>query len=407
VVRTLVVDDNDTNLQILEDLLASWGLPVDRAENAPQALRLLESARLANKPYGLAIIDYQMPLMHGGELAELIRSSPNLEDLPIILLASLHASEIGPVRNLINDALTKPVRQKELHRVIERVLANPNGRKAASDPVERRSNRSDVESGPRQSLAAPRILVAEDNPINQVVMVEMLHELGCDVDVVENGRLALDAILTNDYPIVLMDCQMPELDGYEATRRLRASGSPKARIPIIAVTAHAVVGERERALAAGMSDYVAKPVTPTALANVLSKWLEPGTQEAPPSEVSPPKNVQVLTPQNRSQKVIELFLRFAPAQIDSITAAIRSRDDSALRAASHKLKGSCMAIGAIAMARLCAALEPCPERALDLATRLHAEFELVRVSLAEEFRETPTIRPPSKRKSAMRSSERS
>src|SRR5262249_23702840 len=163
-----------------------------------------------------------------------IRSSPGVSDLPIILLASLHASEIGAVRKLINEALTKPVRQKELYRVIERVLANPGQRKAASDPVDRRSNRNDPDSGMPRARSVPRLLVAEDNPINQVVMVEMLHELGCDVDVVENGRLALDAIATNDYPLVLMDCQMPELDGYEATRRLRAAGGPKASLPIIA-----------------------------------------------------------------------------------------------------------------------------------------------------------------------------
>jgi CheY-like chemotaxis protein/HPt (histidine-containing phosphotransfer) domain-containing protein len=241
-------------------------------------------------------------------------------------------------------------------------------------------------------------------------MVEMLHELGCDVDVVENGRLALEAILSNDYPIVLMDCQMPELDGYEATRRLRSSGGPKANLPVIAVTAHAVVGERERALAAGMSDYIAKPVTPAGLAGILSKWLKLDSGEGPPSEAAPETaeltREPVLTSSRRSAKVIELFLRFGPTQIETIHSAVCARDKATVRASAHKLKGSCMAIGAMAMARICAALEPCPERALDLVSRLRAEFELVRVELTEEFRETPTIRPPSKRKSGMTSTER-
>jgi CheY-like chemotaxis protein len=169
--------------------------------------------------------------MHGGELAELIRSSPNLESLPIILLASLHASEIGGVRKLINEAMTKPLRQKELYRVIERVLANPNQRKAPSDPVDRRSGRSDADSGPRRTMSVPRILVAEDNPINQVVMVEMLHELGCEVDVVENGRLALDAILTNDYPLVLMDIRCPSSMDMKPRDASAAPGVPRPAFP--------------------------------------------------------------------------------------------------------------------------------------------------------------------------------
>jgi signal transduction histidine kinase/DNA-binding response OmpR family regulator len=396
-VRTLVVDDNATNLEILEDMLAHWGLPVDRAESGPEALRLLEDARRAGAPYGLAIIDYQMPGMHGGELAELVRKESSTERLPIILLASLHASEIGAARGLINEALTKPIRQKELFRAIRSVLKNPERLKGSSDPSARADDdRAGARLGAGRS--GPRLLVAEDNPINQAVMVDMLEEIGCEADVVENGRLALEAALSKDYPLVLMDCQMPELDGYEATRRLRASGNPRARVPVIAVTAHAVIGERERALAAGMNDYLTKPVTPAQLAAVISKWLPPTERETDPGPLSLAGREQVpgavLGPERRSDTVIELFLRFVPGQIESIARAVEKKDARAVRAAAHKLKGSSMAISAVRMARVCAEIEPFPPRAVELVAKLCAEFEAVRAELTVELgRKGPTERP--------------
>lgn len=246
------------------------------------------------------------------------------------------------------------------------------------------------------AVHVPRLLLAEDNPINQAVMVEMLHELGCDVDVVENGRLALEAISKGDYPLVLMDCQMPELDGYEATRLLRASKGVKAQLPIIAVTAHAVCGERERALAAGMNDYIAKPVTPAALAQALSKWLPAEDAEETPRHGSRapaiPSTCQ-LRAGRRSATVIQLFLRFVPKQIEAIAAAVGARDAHATRASAHKLKGSCMAIGAMTMARACASLELLPDNAPQLLARLADEFQRVKVELTEEFRNSPTERP--------------
>ncbi|HVU02039.1 MAG TPA: response regulator [Polyangiaceae bacterium] len=385
--RTLVVDDNETNLAILEDLLGIWQLPVTRARNGREALDLLMAAHRDGKPFELAIIDYQMPEMHGGELARRIRGDERTKDVPIVLLASLHASELADVRGLINQALTKPVRQKELHRALREALSDPAGRKISSDPSARAWDDRSAVFGTLKLAGAPRLLVAEDNPINQAVMMEVLHELGCDALVVDNGKQALDAILREDFPLVLMDCQMPELDGYEATRQLRRMGGPKSKIPVIAVTAHAVVGERERALMAGMSDYIAKPVSPTALAQLLSKWLPVADGPAPSSDAptEPRPNAALSDDVKRSAKVTELFLRFVPGQIESIATGISQKNPNLVKAAAHKLKGSCMAIGATAMARVCASLEPSPENSAALLQTLRTEFSYVRSELLAEL----------------------
>ncbi len=386
-VRTLVVDDNETNLVILEDILHSWGMPVTRAKSGPEALRLIDRAQTQGTPFELAIVDYQMPEMHGGELTRRIRATFGMRELPVILLASLNASEIGDVRELINEALTKPVRQKELRRAVETVLAQPGESNAASD---RSKVRSDRDLGHARIAGRPRVLVAEDNPINQAVMVEVLRELGCESDVVDNGRLALEAIEQGAYPLVLMDCQMPELDGYEATRRLRRSGGERASTPVIAVTAHAVIGERERALAAGMNDYIAKPVSPAALAQLLAKWL-PAAPAQDDGDARPvrPASPALAIETRRSAKVAELFLRFVPGQIEDIASGVVARDRDAVRAEAHKLKGSSMSIGATAMARIAATLEPFPANAAELLVRLRTEFAYVRTELLAELGATP------------------
>jgi CheY-like chemotaxis protein/HPt (histidine-containing phosphotransfer) domain-containing protein len=233
-------------------------------------------------------------------------------------------------------------------------------------------------------------------------MIEVLHELGCDADIVDNGRAALEAIEQGDYPLVLMDCQMPELDGYEATRRLRAAGGPKASTPVIAVTAHAVVGERERALAAGMTDYIPKPVSPAALSRLLAKWLTILDEPDQPTSDAP-KPVRPASPAlapdvKRSTKVSELFLRLVPGQIESIATAVSAKSAEDVRGQAHKLKGSCMAIGATSMAGVAASLEPFPENSPALIVRLRTEFAYVRTELLAELSTDPVALTPSRSK---------
>jgi two-component system, sensor histidine kinase and response regulator len=366
-VKALVVDDNHTNLAILRDLLSGWGMEVASATSGAEALELLALATRGGTPYQLAVIDFQMPGMHGGELARRMRVDLGLASLPIVMLASLGAGELGDARQHIDETLTKPVRQGELRRAVELAL-----RGRANETRAFRPSPPPVLEGPRKGArfaGRPCLLVAEDNPINQEVVVEILSQFGCSADVVDNGRDALDAIGSRDYSVVLMDCQMPVLDGYEAVRLLRKRGGDKAKTPVIAVTAHAVAGERQKAIAAGMDDYIAKPVSPEALHTLLSRWLplESTKRSSAPGVDTGGKDAALtgsepdLDPgRARSPRVCTLFLSLVPDQIDALLLSISAGDHASVKASAHKLRGSALSIGATRLARLCERLEADP-----------------------------------------------
>ncbi len=355
----VVVDDNQTNLAILDDLLTGWGMRVTTTTRGDEALKLLRTADAAGTPFGLAIIDYQMPGMHGGELARRIRKELGLASLPIVMLASLGMGELRDVQGNVDEMLTKPVRQSELRRALGLALGErkrePGVNGFRTSPLPEHDKRSRT---PRFA-GNPRLLVAEDNPINQEVLLEILTELGCSADVVGDGKSALEAILDRDYPVVLMDCQMPVLDGYESVRRLRRADGPAARTPVIAVTAHAVEGERAKAIAAGMDDYISKPVSVAALGTMLARYLPVVDQI--PTIPAPPDSDRALDPERaRSERVVELFLKLAPSQVETLLEAVAVGDLDHVKSSAHKLRGSSLSIGAPRMARLCEELEAHP-----------------------------------------------
>jgi CheY-like chemotaxis protein/HPt (histidine-containing phosphotransfer) domain-containing protein len=330
-----------------------------------------------------------MPNMHGGELARRMRVDLGLDSLPIVMLASLGAGELGDARQHIDETLTKPVRQGELRRAVELAL---RGREAGTRAF--RPSPLPALDGPKKNprfAERPRLLVAEDNPINQEVMVEILSQFGCSADLVDDGRAALDAIEAGDYPVVLMDCQMPVLDGYEAVRVLRARSDAKARTPVIAVTAHAVAGERQKAISAGMDDYIAKPVSPDALHALLARFLPLAASEpteatvafAAAAAAAPPLTgvEPVLDPaRKRSPRVCALFLSLVPEQIDAILSAATAGDHASVQAGAHKLRGSALGIGAVELACLCERLEADPSNAA-LPEQLKAAHAAVRKEL--------------------------
>jgi signal transduction histidine kinase/FixJ family two-component response regulator/HPt (histidine-containing phosphotransfer) domain-containing protein len=217
------------------------------------------------------------------------------------------------------------------------------------------------------SGATRKILVAEDNPINQEVMREVLADLGYEADIVENGLLALRALEQQSYPLVLMDCQMPELDGYGAAREIRRRELGDRHIAVIAVTAHAFEGEREKALAAGMDDYVTKPISASVLSEMIQRWWPKPLGRDPESgerrasirvAAAPQAPVSALAPDvRRSDAVAKVFLKYVPGQVETIGRAVAAGDAEALRSAAHKLKGSSLAVGVPRMAELCAMLE--------------------------------------------------
>ncbi len=270
----LVVDDNATNRQILGRQLAGWEMPVTAVSDGQQALDLLEREG-GGAPYGIVLLDANMPDMGGIELARAIKARPALRRLPLVLLTSGDEA-IAFAEDGITAALRKPVRPSKLYNTIaEAVHSRPNPAAA-----ERRAEHDDGLTKSSSSPPGPRILLVEDNVVNQMVARRMLEKHGFCADVAANGREAVEALARRHYPAVLMDCQMPELDGFAATTEIRRREGTDAHTPIIAMTANAMRGDREKCLAAGMDDYMSKPLRAETLTDVLTRWVATDAAEA-------------------------------------------------------------------------------------------------------------------------------
>jgi CheY-like chemotaxis protein len=253
----LVVDDNQTNRRILRDILGKWGVDVLVADSAAAGLALMREMAGAGKPVTLLITDAQMPEMDGFALAERVGSDPKLAGTPIMMLTSAaqrgdgaRCREVG-----ISAYLPKPVSQSELREAVFMLLGRAGGNLPADGLVTRHSIRE------KHADSSLRILLAEDNPVNQKLAVTMLEKRGHKIAVAANGRKALAALETDVFDLVLMDIQMPEMDGFEATAAIReAERSTGRHLPIVAMTAHAIKGDDQRCLRAGMDGYLAKPI---------------------------------------------------------------------------------------------------------------------------------------------------
>jgi CheY-like chemotaxis protein/HAMP domain-containing protein len=270
--RVLIVDDNRTNRQILREQVQSWGMRAEEAEDGPGALETLRAAGQGGRAFDVALLDLQMPGMDGLELARAIRRDAGLAATRLVVLTSAglrgHAAESKRIG--ISAYLTKPVRQSQLHDCLAMVMTpaakTPSARRGATPLVTRHTL---DEASSRSRL---RVLVADDNETNQMVAVRMLSNLDCRADVAANGLEAVEALSRIAYDLVLMDCQMPEMDGYEATRAIRrGEGGRGTRIPVIAMTANAMHGDREKCLEAGMDDYISKPVRKEDLEAVVRR----------------------------------------------------------------------------------------------------------------------------------------
>jgi len=269
--RVLAVDDNATNRTLLEAQLAVWGIEVDSVADGPQALDRLRLAQRNACPYTLAILDYQMPGMNGIALARAIKADPALAPTQLILLTSfgshVHSGEAR--RAGFAADIIKPIRQSQLYDCIVTVM----GATPAPSPV--RPITGQGLAGEKAQWHT-RVLIAEDNVVNQKVATRILEKLGCRVDVVANGREAVEASNRMPYDCIFMDCQMPEMDGYEATAMIRQrEAHTDGHIPIIAMTASALQGDRERCLTVGMDDYISKPIQAAALTMTLRRWIQP------------------------------------------------------------------------------------------------------------------------------------
>jgi two-component system sensor histidine kinase/response regulator len=410
--RLLIVDDNATNRTILGHYVDSWGIHYQSTESAREALAILRKAAQAGEPFDLAVVDMQMPEMDGLTLAQHIRSDVLIAATRIIVLSSLGWRESEKKRKKadVDAFLHKPVKQSELFDCLAEVtnsrhgeVRNPTGTFEKPSAAKAKQKSSGVND---RSKKRARILIAEDNPVNREVAVLQLQSLGYTADTVANGLEALEALSKSAYDIVLMDCQMPEMDGYEATNELRRREGSRSHTTVIALTANALQGDEEKCLSAGMDDYLSKPIKPEALEAVLEKWLAHkqalqrlGSDEEPEAHnLSSAIDASVIAKLRKAlgnkgndfiAGLIDLFIADAEPRLASLHDAIARQDGRSLKQVAHALKGSCANLGAKRMAGLCEILEDKGQEnsfagAGAILEHLEGEFALVKQALEGE-----------------------
>ena len=375
--KTLVVDDSATNRDILYRQLVSWGIRPDTAEDGFEALRALQKARQSSAgAYDLAILDMQMPEMDGLELARRIKEDPDLSPTRLVMLTSIGDRGDGEkIRAAgIEAYLTKPVRQSELYNALAAVMGS--GSDSETSAAEEMAANKDLRELSRRKVSHHRILVAEDNPVNQRVALSLLRKLGYPAEVVSDGREALEALSSGHYAAVLMDCQMPNLDGYEATAEIRRREARlgDGRTPIIAMTANAMQGDRQKALDAGMNDYVTKPVKPADVSAVLDRWTANGEPEAAdngtggragdmsgdsddPGEPLDHAVIESLREMENEEpglvsELAEIFLNDVAPRLQTLRQAVDQGEAALLARTAHTIKGSSGNIGAWRMSEI-------------------------------------------------------
>ncbi|MFM1945460.1 MAG: hypothetical protein RI897_4442 [Verrucomicrobiota bacterium] len=406
-IRTLIIDDHPTTCDALVELTRNWGMRPESAATGETAVHILTQAAQDNDPFEFALVDLQLQEVEGLNLAQKIRATPSISQTRLVMLTTmgLHL-DTQAWQSVGADAhLVKPVRQTRLHACLLHALGHTTCLSCEQPET----------SQPQNYNLGLRVLLAEDNPVNQKIALRQLRKLGCSADAVANGLEAIEALRRFPYDAVLMDCQMPELDGYEATRRIRqletdlaTTGRPSVRI--IAMTANALDGDREACIKAGMDDYISKPVKLPDLQSTLSKTRR--TRRQPAAE--PPKNTPTTQDSNPAidpevfaslralqepgepdpvAELSSLFLADTPARIQAIHQAANAGHASPIREAAHSLKGSASNFGAKTLASICAQIEKAAAQgdtstAAKLLPDLSKEFERVCFVLEQENKNT-------------------
>ena len=363
--RILAVDDNPTNRLVLAEQLTSWGARHTEVSGAKEALDRLRAARDEGDPFLVTLTDMNMPDIDGETLGKTIKADPDLRDTRLVMITS--SGKRGDAKRLsalgFSAYLTKPVRQSQLHDCLATVLG-------AGDPaVKTRESglitRHTINEARRQKI---RILLAEDNLTNRQVALGILGKMGYRAVAVADGHEAIQALEKDFYDIVLMDVQMPVMDGFEATRAIRSGETkvPNPKIPIIAMTAHAMKGDRENCLEKGMDDYVSKPISPQALAEVLEKWLGriqdqtpvvPHTLAEGGSERFKGKVVfdrralldRLMGDEELVKNIIEGFLKDMPQQIAKLREYVDKGNAESIRGQAHAIKGAAANVGGLVL----------------------------------------------------------
>ncbi|MEH1783390.1 MAG: PAS domain S-box protein [Nostoc sp.] len=412
--RILIVDDNLTNRQILSLQAESWKMETYAAKSAKEALAELAQGT----QFDIAILDMQMPEMDGITLARQIRKQSGCQNLPLMIMTSLGKVETPPDFNDIQFAasLSKPIKQSQFYDVITRILGN--------QPIPASISHFPLVDRHLAHRLPLRILLAEDTVVNQKVALLMLQKIGYGADVVTNGLEAIAALQKQPYDVVLMDVNMPKMDGLETTRRICQEWGVGFRPYIIAITANAMQGDRQVCLAAGMDDYLSKPIQLPELAQALSKCQPQRSSEFTsidkqgkviwpelqplPNILQSGQNQRLKSANNIDAKIlqslrnmvrgdrlvfaqlIECYLTETPRLVEDISTAITSQDAETVWKTAHQLKSSSASVGAIALAQLCKLLETQGrssklENSLELFSQLYQEYEQVKTALEKEL----------------------
>ncbi len=417
--RVLTVDDSEAHCEIIKSYLRSWDMLGQSASTGAEALELMQKAAASGDRFDVAIVDLAMPGMDGFQLAAAIKADPSLAGTRLILLTGFDKRQQGEeaVKAGFTAYLTKPVRQSQLFDGISSALSGAlSGLDTANQPTEParllNSNRA----------AQGTILVAEDNQVNQKLALLQLQKMGYQAEAVSSGREVLAALEHEKYALILMDCQMPEMDGFETTFAIRqAESGQKRHIPIVAMTANAMQGDRETCLAAGMDDYLTKPVVLDRLKDVLTRWMPRSLTDS--NSVVDPENgngtaasqiVPPLTEPDNGQQVIDLavlagirefqevgepdllgelvslFFKSTPGELSQLKLALEQVKPEKVQTVAHTLKSSSASLGAKRLAQYFNELEAAGKagdlrEAGQLLTGIEEEYNRVQIALEQEL----------------------
>ncbi|MBF0327858.1 MAG: response regulator [Nitrospirae bacterium] len=413
--HVLVVDDNATNCEVMTFQLSAWGILTESAIDGAHALQSLYSAIDAGDPFQVAIIDIHMPGMDGLTLAKRIKTDEKLKETRLVLCCSIVNRVDAKLMKEIGFAacLVKPLRNKEMAECLSAVLTG-------KDPIDTENKQTKSTSHPireiQRDMAMVRILLAEDNITNQQVAVGLLKKFDLNnVDIASNGAEAVTALENVAYDLVLMDCQMPEMDGYQASLQIRNPDSKVLNhgVPIIAMTANAMKGDKEKCIEAGMNDCIFKPVYPNALAEVLEKWLPKDVsktivqavdmsnnayvipQEEQESSESPVFNIDAMKKlhiedDNHKLNLVKIFLEDTPDNIEALKNALEDSDAQGVTLQAHSIKSASAYIGGEALRKAAYELEKIGKsgdlkKALLLLPELDMEFARLKTALENHF----------------------